>query len=168
MRAGLAVTARSAASPCDGPSRLPGLAIRDRFPATPEQVREALLGMIGQLRQALPSCEPGTLEIVLAEVLNNVAEHAYAGRPTGQVEVLLDLRGGKADCRIRDQGAPLPPHLLHPPVAAEFPGSEDGELPEGGFGWQLIHALATGLSYERRGGSNLLTFSVALGPDQAG
>jgi serine/threonine-protein kinase RsbW len=156
----------------------PVLTFDERFAATPDQVRKGLMRAMARVRRARPDHDPGTLEIVLAEVLNNVAEHAYAGGPAGAVELGLSLSGGTVDCTVCDRGAPLPRHLLDPPaVAAEGPDASPAdaglpviadELPEGGFGWQLIHALAENLRYARREGCNHLAFSVTLGPGQRG
>ncbi|MFD1809697.1 ATP-binding protein [Gemmobacter lanyuensis] len=94
-------------------------------------------------------------EIVLAEVLNNVVEHAYADGPG---EIILHLR-----CV---QGG----HLPHPRFRAGDAGScvaggaaigpDPVELPEGGFGWHLIRCLTEDLQYCRRDSRNELSFRL--------
>ncbi|WP_372605603.1 ATP-binding protein, partial [Actibacterium sp.] len=61
-----------------------------RFAGTPESVRAALNGVRGWLSQG-DYCDEscGDAELVLAELLNNIAEHAYAQAPGGPVELSL-------------------------------------------------------------------------------
>lgn len=49
----------------------------------------------------------GTVEVVLAEVLNNIAEHAYAGGP-GKITVTLGLIGAGLACQVIDDGGAMP------------------------------------------------------------
>ena len=50
-------------------------------------VRQALQAMVEALTlRGLHACDRGTAEIVLAEVLNNIVEHAFEGR-AGEIEV---------------------------------------------------------------------------------
>jgi len=94
-----------------------------------------------------------TVELVLAEVLNNVTEHAYADS-AGDVSVTLrPTRGGLA-CQVVDRGRAMPGGLLpegHLPVM---------DLPEGGFGWHLVHKLTQDLHYHRAAGENRLGFLI--------
>lgn len=101
----------------------------------------------------------GSAELVLAEVLNNVAEHAYP-QATGPVSVSI----GRTDKGLRfvivDQGLPMPDGVL---PTGELPASFVGPLaalPEGGFGWHLIRSLTTDLSYSRANGCNHLQFML--------
>jgi serine/threonine-protein kinase RsbW len=98
-------------------------------------------------------------ELVLAEMLNNVLEHALRGRAAGRVEVeCVPVSGGLA-LRVRDNGRPMPRGQLPPGLMPMLP-AERGALPEGGFGWPLIHALAEDLRYSRGTGENCLTALV--------
>lgn len=110
---------------------------------------EPLLSLSGEDR--------GNAEIVLAEVLNNVVEHAH---PSGSGPILLVLSSGEGllHCRIEDEGVAMPGGGLpagHPPNPAD--------LPEGRFGWHLIRRICHGLRYERSGGGNRLSFSLPAG-----
>ncbi|MDG4650291.1 ATP-binding protein [Roseibacterium sp. SDUM158017] len=99
--------------------------------------------------------------IVLAEVLNNIEEHAYAGR--GGQPVRLDLRvcEGAVHCVVEDLGLPLPDGALPgermPPANPATPES----WPEGGFGWAIVRRLTRDLSYASEGGRNRLCFCVS-------
>lgn len=94
-------------------------------------------------------------ELVLAEVLNNMVEHGQL--QPGRISVRLRLEGEALICRISDHGLPLPRGRLPEGV---LPVPET--LPEGGFGWPLIRALACDLEYRRTQGVN--HFSFRLGP----
>jgi len=131
------------------------------FTASQEGVR----GALGDLRayfRAIELCEDacGTVEIVLAEALNNVAEHAYAMSGHGEIELQITLDADSLRANIIDKGAPLPGLDLprgDPPCL-----SPDGELPEGGFGWFMIRRLTSALNYRRADGRNHLHIEVGL------
>lgn len=99
----------------------------------------------------------GTAELVLAEVLNNVVEHAYARYP-GEIELRLTVTPACLHCQIIDSGLPMPEGRLPPGDPPDL--GED--LPEGGFGWNLIRTLTTGLEYRRLAGRNHLQFSLPV------
>lgn len=104
----------------------------------------------------------GTVEIVLAEVLNNIAEHAYANAP-GSIEVEIQLTDSHLLCRFVDTGLPMPNST---PPAGVLPPLDGEDLPEGGFGWHLIRSLSRDLVYCRDGEKNLLT--LRLDTEQSG
>ncbi|HBR97984.1 MAG TPA: ATP-binding protein [Gammaproteobacteria bacterium] len=131
-----------------------------RFHADPMQVRE----MLRQTRQAWAEfgCSSdlhATGEQVLAEVLNNVVEHAQAGRPEGIVELETGTAPGGFYCQVRDDGAAMPGLQL----PAGRPAQVDADLqdlPEGGFGWYLIRTLTRDLTYSREGSWNRMRFHI--------
>lgn len=138
-----------------------------RLASTTEDVRAALahvtakLSSAGMCRDAL-----GTLELVLAEALNNVVEHAYAGCAEGSIEVRLHWGQAALRLEVRDAGAPMPDLVL--PQGRLVPLGAGGDLPEGGFGWYLIRKLATDVSYRREDGQNLLELVVPAPAAQGG
>jgi serine/threonine-protein kinase RsbW len=128
--------------------------------STPLAVRRALSGLFRDDRLGvLQGHQRGTAELLLAEVLNNVVEHAYANG-TGDIEVSVALRGRSLMFRVLDFGAELPGHMLPPGHLADF--GTHGDLPEGGFGWHMIRALAKDVEYRRQDGCNHLTFRLDL------
>ena len=137
-----------------------GASIRIAFRSDPETVHRAVVRLRRWIEAAgAPAGPAADAELVLAEVLNNVAEHAYPDRP-GPVAVALHMVGGFLICRVRDRGRPLPDGAL--PGAALPP--RDGpraDLPEGGFGWYLIRTLAFGVRYRRHGGESTLRLVLA-------
>ncbi|WP_151717781.1 ATP-binding protein [Gemmobacter serpentinus] len=127
----------------------------------PLAVRHALVCLQeAALMQGFAPDQRGRIEIVLAEALNNIVEHAYAGT-TGQIRLELSLRPEGLLCQLRDSGCPLPDLQLPPGQLAAF---DDCDLPEGGFGWFLIRTLTADLCYRRDEGQNELCFLVPGNP----
>lgn len=107
-----------------------------------------------------------TTELVLAEVLNNITEHAYAGR-IGAISVALHCTNEHLAFRVTDRGRAMPGNSV--PIPPPPDPSPPDNLPEGGFGWYLIHLLTTKLSYQRMPEQNILAFRIgcATAPDSA-
>ncbi len=124
-------------------------------------VRHALRVMQLRLAGTLPEAVAGTLELVLAEVLNNIVEHAYRGEG-GSIELCISARPGALVCRVADQGVPMPGGELPDPPRPD-PALAIEDLPEGGFGWMMIRELAQDLQYRRDAGRNELRFRLSLG-----
>lgn len=98
--------------------------------------------------------------IALAEALNNVEEHAYAGETGLPVAVDLQVDEASLLCAIRDRGASLADKPL-PPDRMPLPDPDKPELwPEGGFGWPILYHLTDDLRYERKGDWNELSFRI--------
>ncbi|GLS85817.1 ATPase [Cypionkella aquatica] len=132
--------------------------IRLTIPGRQTAVRDGLRDLLDTLLlQSLPEDGRGTAEIVLAEALNNIVEHAYAHHD-GEIEITLQLRQNELLCRISDTGLPMPDGKLPSGVLAPLGAFED--LPEGGFGWHLIRSLTKDLTYSRDNGRNLLSFRL--------
>ena len=111
-----------------------------------------LTGLSDSLRQ--------NTEIVLAEVLNNIVEHAYHSSE-GEIRVLLRLEPSQLCLTVEDEGAEMPGGNL---PEGHLPEPES--LPEGGFGWFLIRNLVRDLAYRRIAACNHLSFFLPLPTDQ--
>lgn len=124
---------------------------------TPDAVSAALQALFtGPDRLSLPGDTGTDVQIVLAEAMNNIVEHAYADRP-GQIEITLWSTPDGLKGRLVDNGAPMPGVL----PAGTLPAiGQDGDLPEGGFGWFLIRQLASDITYRRQDGVNHLLFRI--------
>ena len=132
----------------------PDTTFRLTLVADPVAVRAGLARIVASAPLAALSADHrATAEIVLAEVLNNIAEHAYSGVP-GDIFIQLAATPAGLECRIADRGREMPGGS---PPAGALP-QED--LPEGGFGWYLIRSLTHGLTYQRKDGQNLLHFVI--------
>ncbi len=106
--------------------------------------------------------QTGDIKIAMAEAINNVVEHAYAGLPAQDVQVRCRFLDHQLVVQIVDSGHPMPgmkpPDGVPPHIGAELQG-----LPEGGFGWFIIKQLASRVEYQRRDGTNRLVLSFDLG-----
>lgn len=104
-------------------------------------------------------CKDNVL-IVLGEVLNNIVEHAYEGTKAGKIGLKSALVQGGVHVLTVDRGPPIPPGTMSDRT---LPGTTENmsDMPEGGFGWFIIHSLTEDMNYERCDGENRLTFSVA-------
>lgn len=98
-------------------------------------------------------------QIVLAELLNNIVEHAYHSTATGEITLRVALCDAGLHVSIRDTGLPMPnlrlPEGHLPPIDGPL-----STMPEGGFGWYLLRRLAQDLSYTRRKGTNTTCFTL--------
>ena len=99
------------------------------------------------------------VELVLAEVLNNITEHGCSKtHKSNQYCVRWRQTKMHLFVQIEDQAPPLPLALVHnEPVPAD-PFS----LPEGGFGWGLIHMVSDQLRYKRRDNRNYLLVAFKI------
>jgi serine/threonine-protein kinase RsbW len=137
-----------------------------RVPATPEGVRAALGGLSAAIAPlALTLEEAASVQLVLAEALNNIVEHAYAGVDGDHIAILVRQCSDGLHCRLRDSGAPMPDGQA-PLGDYSGPATCIDDQPESGFGWFLIRNLARDLEYRRVDGGNELAFRIALRPGQ--
>ncbi len=129
----------------------------------PEAVRDTLTAAREDLVRLGPSCEAlGLCELVLAEALNNIVEHAYEDRSDGEIRLCLSLDKGRLSAQIEDGGRTMPNGSLPNGKLGELDVPVQ-DLPEGGFGWFLIRSMTEDLRYRRKDGVNYLTFSMVLG-----
>ncbi len=123
----------------------------------PVAVRHALIRLFAMS----PLCDlsedgRGTAQIVLAEALNNVVEHAYA-HYGGMIEVTLDYEYPNLCFEVVDSGLPMPGGRLPNGTSVVL---DHDDLPEGGFGWFLIRSLTQGMVYRHSAGRNMLAFRM--------
>lgn len=124
--------------------------------ASPDAIREALAALRSWMAAAgAPESLLSRAELVMAEALNNIAEHAYAARGSESIRLRAFLSATRLCVTVSDTGGPFPAGA--PPTARlPDPSVPDHALPEGGFGWFLIHDQTDSLKYTRRNGANHL------------
>lgn len=127
--------------------------------AEPPSVRNALRRVAAASEPRLGKTGAGLLELALAEALNNVVEHAYAGQG-GPIALSVEFGAGGALCCIRDRGAAIPGGTVPPATPPEQWRGDRAKLNDGGWGWHILRSLAAGLTYRRRGGENVLSFRI--------
>ena len=138
-------------------------ALRLVFPGDQNAVRKALKTAMHFLRSLnIPGDDCGSVELVLAEIINNVVKHAYGDRRVGIVELRIILTGDLLTCEIIDDGLPMPDGDAPSGQQRDLDCAPD-DLPEGGFGWFLIRELTHDLIYDRDGNRNWLKFRMKLG-----
>ena len=72
-------------------------------------VRRAIQNACEELRRdGVSEDSIGSVEIVLAEALNNVAEHAYSDDKPGELRLIIRRRAKALMFEIRDRGRPMP------------------------------------------------------------
>ncbi|MDJ0993386.1 MAG: ATP-binding protein [Dinoroseobacter sp.] len=150
------MTRAVSASPITAPSQSKGSAVFTRtIKSSLVEVRGLVADVITFLdRHTRNVCLCQRAEIVLAELLNNIVEHAYGNAETGSIAFHAILSEAGLGITVRDTGRPMPGNSLPDGVrpAADGPVSS---LPEGGFGWFLLHSLAQDLRYERQQQTNV-------------
>lgn len=100
-----------------------------------------------------------TVQLVLAEALNNIVKHAYSDI-AGAIELTIQPLPNHLRCDLTDVGHAMP--LLELPqgrTARDNTALPD--LPEGGFGWLLIRRFTQDLGYHRQDGKNHLCFVIS-------
>ncbi|MDW3224049.1 MAG: ATP-binding protein [Paracoccaceae bacterium] len=138
------------------------------FEASIKSNAMAVREVLSQFAQALSPLdldkeEAGTVELVLAEALNNIVEHAYSTQNTGaRIKVSCTHHADGLHLQISDQGEEMSIVTLTERTRAPFDLTLD-ELPEGGFGWFLIQDLAKDILYQRVDQENHLSMRLAVG-----
>ena len=133
------------------------------FPGNQLSVRKALKScMQGLTHLEMGQDDKASVELVLAEVLNNVVEHAYQERDVGVIELDVLRRGEELEVRILDDGVPMPGGEMPQGLPHDLDTIGEQDLPEGGFGWFLIRELTRDLIYRRDGSRNHLSFRMDL------
>lgn len=129
---------------------------RVRLKPSTEDVRRILLRLRDDLlRSGVGEGLLDRAELVLAEALNNVVEHAQRDRPEGRIELEAGFADGVLTLCLFDDGRAMPGEEL---PAGDLPTAAEParDMPEGGFGWYLIRCLADELDYRRTGEGNCL------------
>ncbi len=151
------------ARPDDQMNGQPRTLLDKTYPADFRWVRRAIQNACEELRRDGVSEDGiGSVEIVLAEALNNVAEHAYPEDTPGELRLIIRRRAKALMFEIRDRGKPMPkgraPMGNHP--MTEF--NQHDSMPEGGYGWFLIREIVSDLIYDRRDDENFLVIRMAI------
>ena len=124
-------------------------------------VREALRQLLKGLEPlGLDVEEAGTVELVLAEALNNIVEHAYK-TSEGYIDISCAHAADGLRMTVVDTGSVMPDGKTPVGTAAEI-DVDLCDMPEGGFGWFLIKDLAKDVTYERHGCENHLHLRLAV------
>lgn len=128
-----------------------------------DAVRAALARMLlalGPLNLGVE--EQSTVELVFAEVLNNIVKHAYREMQSpGTIQVSAQMHSNGLHVSFLDDGAPMPGGALPPGLPLDL-SVDVPDLPEREFGWFLIRGLAKDVRYMREAGRNQLDLRLAV------
>ena len=131
-----------------------------RLNPTERSVRATLGEVCGWMRQRhLDDDDIGTAELVVAEILNNVVEHAYPSKRDGWISLRVDDLGDFLSVSVVEGGAAMAGGIL-PETDLPRIDTAAASMPEGGFGWALIRRLAQDLAYRRRNGRNRVSLNL--------
>lgn len=126
-------------------------------------VTETLTTLKSKLAATVPTVEEwGSVEIALAEILNNVAEHAFPESDDGSINLIVRSGDRGLLFQVCDRGLPIPGWVLPKGQTVETDMRLD-DLPEGGFGWFLIRDIARDIDYQHKDGENRMSFRIAVG-----
>ena len=126
------------------------------LPASPESIA-AFCEFVrpGALAAGIAASELEKLDLVLEEILINVARYAYAP-DQGVVEVACSGLGhGKVQVEVGDYGRVFNPLELDPPDLSRGLA----ERPIGGLGAFLVRSMVDSIDYRREGNRNVLSFT---------
>lgn len=108
---------------------------------------------------ALPEERIAAIDLCIVELIGNIVEHSYRGRP-GEIQLELALGHGAAILKITDDGPAFDPLSVPPPAV---PTSLD-EAKIGGYGIHLVRSSANACEYERRQARNVFTAWFGVTP----
>jgi len=106
------------------------------------------------------------VELAVVESVNNCIEHAYSYKKGFSVDLEIDVSCSQLIIAIRDQGIPMTPdvvrELIDPNVHMQVPGNDIEQLPESGWGMQLVKTTCDSISYNRQCSSNTILLYFEL------
>jgi serine/threonine-protein kinase RsbW len=106
--------------------------------------------------------ETGAIELIIAEVLNNIVEHGYPDpKNGGPISIYCEQGNRGLSFKLIDKGLPMPDGAPPVGLAANI-DVELKDLPEGGFGWSIIKNLAKDIVYTRTDDANRLDLRIAI------
>jgi anti-sigma regulatory factor (Ser/Thr protein kinase) len=100
----------------------------------------------------LPEERVYALDLCIVEMVGNIVDHSYRGRP-GEIRLELALGRGSAILTVVDDGPAFDPLSVPAPVAAAT--LDDAAV--GGYGIHMVRSSADACEYERREGRNVFT-----------
>ncbi len=101
------------------------------------------------------------IELVLAEILNNIAEHGDHASPPEKICLKWALHKNRFSAEISDAGVAYSP-LEKIRAAKKHKDTAFDNLPEGGVGWHIISALCSDIHYRRHGNINILKLQIPV------
>lgn len=104
------------------------------------------------VRQGVPRHAARSLQLMLDELLTNIAEHGFASGTSGLIVVRARRLGQTVELHLRDSGGAFDPLTAQPPDLS----ADIESRPVGGLGIHFVRKLADRIAYQRKGGWNEL------------
>ena len=115
-----------------------------------QSVRSALDEVMAAIAPVVQEAEGATVELCLAEALNNIVEHAYEEKPGGLIEISVYKENASLHFEINDYGRKRPELSVQRFDDPDY----EVELKEGGFGLALVETIASRVEYTHQNGRN--------------
>ena len=97
------------------------------------------------------------MELCVSEAATNSIRHAYGGRSGHEVSLLLSVEAERLILECSDTGKPMGPEQVQRLTrGCEIRDHQEGHLPEGGRGLQIMHDLMDQVCYLQDGRFNRL------------
>ncbi|MCA9870261.1 MAG: ATP-binding protein [Anaerolineae bacterium] len=125
----------------------------DHLPLVLDFVRAACIDA------GMNSDEVFACELATDEACANIMEHAYAGRPDGEIRVRCWVVSGQMFIRFHDTGHPFEPQEIEPPLFTD----DLQERQVGGLGLHFMRTLMDDVVFEFGETGNTVTMSKHIG-----
>ena len=137
------------------PQSLTLIAIAESLSPVTEFVRK------GASEANLPESRIGELDLLIEEIVMNIARYSYPESDPGVVTVTYSVPGpGELRVEVSDRGVAFDPLKVGPPDLT----LDLEHRPVGGLGIFLLRSFAKSLTYRREQGWNRLTFAISANP----
>lgn len=102
-------------------------------------------------------CRPNScsIRLVIVEALNNVMEHSYLNNPDRYISIYLSFSTNFVLISISDKGIANSKGIE--PVEQVFSLDDPESIPEGGYGFNIMHTVMDEISYHTQENVNTLT-----------
>ncbi len=102
-----------------------------------------------------------TLDLVIEEIVVNIATYAYDQPESGYAELACEVEGPRRlALEISDEGQAFNPLAVQPPDLTRGLG----DRPVGGLGIFLVKSIAKSIAYRRDHGRNVLSCTLVADP----
>lgn len=127
-----------------------------RFQSGHFSTRQALLRLMNELKCLnLSHATCVNIELVLAEIFNNIVRHAYSTDQVGPIFVCGTYFGNEIYFKVEDFGCEMTDTSSMAIKEPKLPRLNDSPA-EGGFGWFLISQIADRYRYWRESDKNCI------------
>jgi len=124
----------------------------------------------GKINLSIDSDGRHSVELAVVEAVNNSIIHAYQSESGNSVDVTFEYQADSLSIRIKDYGVPMPKNVAIRLAGREVTRKLDvpkNDLPESGWGIELLKAICDKVSYQSLHSGNTISLSFKLAPAPA-